>query len=232
MDGLKHVENQLDHRAPTSEAQAAHETASVYPATTPRRSCFAPAHGSLVCVAIQTGPKTADELWKLPDDGLRQELVRGELRVMTPAGAEHGRVTATVGILLGAHVRSTGSGVTFGAETGFVLVRSPDTVRAPDAAFVSKEHAEAVGRIVKYWPEAPDFAVEVVSPDDSFREVEEKALGWIRAGSSAVLVLDPSRRTATVYRSPGEARIYSGRDTLDLDHAVPGWRVTVADLFV
>ncbi len=95
---------------------------------------------------------------------------------MTSAGAEHGRVTATVGMLLGAQVRQTGSGVTFGAETGFVLAREPDTVRAPDGAFVSSERAEAVGRTVKYWPEAPDFAVEVVSPDDSFREVEEKAL--------------------------------------------------------
>jgi len=127
-------------------------------------------------MAVETAARTAEELWSLPDDGMRRELVRGELRVMTSAGAEHGRVTATVGMLLGAQVRQTGSGVTFGAETGFVLAREPDTVRAPDGAFVSSERAEAVGRTVKYWPEAPDFAVEVVSPDDSFREVEEKAL--------------------------------------------------------
>jgi Uma2 family endonuclease len=182
-------------------------------------------------MAVETAAKTAEELWKLPDDGLRRELVRGELRVMTPAGAEHGRVTATVGILLGAHARETESGVTFGAETGFVLARDPDTVRAPDAAFVSREHADAIGRTVKYWPEAPDLAVEVVSPGDSFREVEGKALDWLRSGSLAVLVLDPSRRTATVYRGPGEARVYSGDDMLDLGDAVPGWRVAVAALF-
>ena len=182
-------------------------------------------------MAVHTAAKTAEELWRLPDDGFRRELVGGELRVMTPAGAEHGRVTATVGILLGAHVRETASGVTFGAETGFVLARDPDTVRAPDAAFVTKEHADAIGRTVKYWPQAPDFAVEVVSPDDSFREVEEKALSWLRAGSVTVLVLDPSRRAATVYRGAGEARAYSGEDTLDLSDAVPGWKVAVAELF-
>jgi Uma2 family endonuclease len=182
-------------------------------------------------MAVETGAKTVEELWKLPDDGLRRELVRGELRVMTPAGAEHGRVTATVGILLGAHVRETASGVTFGAETGFVLGRDPDTVRAPDAAFVTKAHADAVGRTVKYWPRAPDFAVEVVSPDDSFREVEEKALSWLRAGGLAVLVLDSSRRTATVYRGSGEARTHSEADTLDLGDAVPGWKVAMAELF-
>ena len=135
-------------------------------------------------MAVATAAKTVEELWKLPDDGLRRELVGGELRVMTPAGAEHGRVTATVGILLGAHVRETASGVTFGAETGFVLARDPDTVRAPDAAFVTKDHADAIGRTVKYWPQAPDFAVEVVSPDDSFREVEERrSTGFGQAAS-------------------------------------------------
>ncbi len=46
----------------------------------------------------------------LPDDGMRRELVRGRLRVMTPAGFEHGRIAATVGILLGMHVRGTGCG--------------------------------------------------------------------------------------------------------------------------
>jgi len=182
-------------------------------------------------MAVETAARTAEELWKLPDDGLRRELVRGELRVMTPAGAEHGRVTATVGILLGAHVRQTATGVTFGAETGFVLARDPDTVRASDAAFVSKDRADAIGRTVKYWPEAPDFAVDVVSPDDSFREVEEKALDWLRAGTLAVLVLDPSRCTATVYRGVGEARVHSHDQTLDLTAAVPGWQVAVADLF-
>lgn len=194
-------------------------------------SCCASPRGSLVCMAVEIAAKTVEELWQLPDDGLRHELVRGELRVMTPAGAEHGRVTATVGILLGAHVRETASGVTFGAETGFVLARDPDTVRAPDAAFVTKDHADAIGRTVKYWPQAPDFAVEVVSPDDSFREVEEKTLNWLRAGSLAVLVLDPSRHSATVYRGTGEARAYSRDDTIDLSDAVPGWKVAVAELF-
>ena len=121
--------------------------------------------------------------------------------------------------------------MTFGAETGFVLARDPDTVRAPDAAFVTKDHADAVGRTARYWPEAPDFAVEVVLPDDSFREVEEKALNWLRAGSLVVLVLDPSRRTATVGRGSGEARTHGGDDTLDLGYAVPGWSVAVAELF-
>jgi Uma2 family endonuclease len=174
---------------------------------------------------------TADELLYMPESGVRHELVRGELHTMTPPGAEHGRVAATVGLLLGIHARKTGSGVTFAAETGFVLARDPDTVRAPDASYVSKERAEKIGRTAKYWPEAPSFAVEVVSPDDSYHEVQDKALEWLEAGTIAVLVLDPPKRTATVYRGQGDAHVYSAGDTLDLNDAVPGFSVTVAELF-
>jgi len=174
---------------------------------------------------------SAAELWSLPDDGHRRELVEGELRVMPPVGAEHGRVASTANWMLSAYVRPAGIGVTFGAETGFVLASDPDTVRAPDAAFVTRGRADAVGRTEKYWPGAPDFAVEVVSPGDSFGEVEAKALGWLDAGTTAVLVLDPARRSATTYRTRGEVRVYSEEEELDLGDAVPGWRVAVADFF-
>lgn len=182
-------------------------------------------------MAIGTLPSTAEDLWNLPADGLRRELIEGELRVMAPAGAEHGRVAATIAGLLFGHVRQSGAGVTFGAETGFVLARDPDTVRAPDAAFVTGERAEAVGRTEKYWPEAPDFAAEVISPGDSFAEVEAKALGWLAAGTTVVLVIDPTRRMAIAYRGREDVRVHSGDETLDLSDAVPGWRVALAELF-
>jgi len=175
---------------------------------------------------------TADELLHVPKDSLRRELVRGELRVMSPAGSEHGRIAWIMAGLLFAHVRQTAcGGVGMGAETGFVLSHDPDTVRAPDAAFISKERAEKAGRTAKFWPGAPDFAVEVISPDDTYHEVQNKALEWLAAGTIAVLVLDPPKRTATVYRSQGEAHVYGEQDTLDLNDAVPGFRVSVAELF-
>jgi Uma2 family endonuclease len=174
---------------------------------------------------------TADDLWKLPDNGMRRELVHGELREMTPAGFDHGRVAQTVGFLLTGHVRENALGETLAAETGFVIERDPDTVRAPDAAFVSRERHEQIGPTKRFWPEAPDFAAEVVSPEDTFREVEEKALQWLDAGTKAVLVVDPARRTATVYRGREEVHVYEGDQTIDLDDAVPGWRLALADLF-
>lgn len=179
---------------------------------------------------VQAPPTTADELLVLPDDGFKHELVRGELRTMTPPGFEHGRMALVIGGLLSAHAAASGTGIAVG-ETGFLIEADPDTVRAPDAAFVGRERVDAVGPTCKYWPGAPDLAVEVVSPNDTFHEVQEKALHWIAAGTTAVLVLDPAERTATVYRAGGEARVHGVGERLDLDDAVPGFAVGVAELF-
>lgn len=184
----------------------------------------------MVVAATASRITTAEELLRAREDSVRRELVRGEMRVMSPPGAEHGRVALTVGSLLLLHARRTRGGIAFG-ETGFLLARDPDTVRAPDAAFVSSQRAEAVGRTAKYWPGAPDLAVEVVSPGDSFHEVQEKVLEWIGAGATAVLVIDPDERTATVYRAGGQAHVHGERDTIDLGDAVPGFNLAVAELF-
>src|SRR5258706_2691268 len=119
----------------------------------------------------------------MPDDGWRYELVDGGLRGVSPAGQEHGRVAMNLGSRLAQFVRERALGVVFAAETGFLIRRQPDTVRAPDVAFVSSARQSAAEG---FFPGAPDLAVEVVSPSDSFVEVEEKVLEWLGAGSQAV----------------------------------------------
>lgn len=175
---------------------------------------------------------TADDLLKLPTgEGKRYELIEGELRVMCAAGFEHGRIALTAGRLLANHVHATGSGVALGAETGFILASDPDTVRAPDAAFVSQARVDAIGRTDGFWPGgAPDLAIEVVSPGDSRPYVRSKALNWLEGGATVVLVLHPRSSSATVYRAPDDVRAYTD-GTLDLSDAVPGWVVAVADFF-
>lgn len=166
----------------------------------------------------------------MPRGRARHELVRGEVRVMCLPGVRHGRVAALVTSLLNTHVSQTGCGVVFG-ELGCLLSRDPDTVRGPDAAFISTERFEAVGDTATYWPGPPDLAAEVVSPNDTFREVQEKAREWVAAGCIAVLVLDPGERTATVYRAAGDSHIYAGEETVDLSDAVPGFSVALGELF-
>jgi len=174
---------------------------------------------------------TADALLAVPDDGKRRELLDGVVRVMEPTGFGHGLVAVRIGGLLEAHVREHGLGVALGAETGFVLTRDPDTVRAPDAAFVTKERFDAVGYTDRYWPETPALAVEVVSPDDSAREVREKALMWLHHATLLVLVADPRRRTITAYRAPDDITGQGQGFFVDASAAVPGWMLPVADAF-
>jgi Uma2 family endonuclease len=174
---------------------------------------------------------TADQLLEMPDDGLRRELVRGEVRVMTPAGSQHGRLAAQIVARLSAHVAEHGLGTVYAAETGFKLSSDPDTVRAPDAAFVARERVEAVGDIVEYWPGAPDLAVEVLSPSDRYYDVEEKVLEWLEAGCHMVIVINPRRRAATIYRSQTDVQLLTGNDAIDGGDVVPGWRLPLRELF-
>jgi Uma2 family endonuclease len=174
---------------------------------------------------------TAEDLLRMPDDGLRRELVRGEVRTMAPAGSVHGRIAMNLGWSLAHHVRTNGLGVVYAAETGFKLSSNPDTVRAPDVAFVSRERVDEVGEVEGYWPAAPDLAVEVVSPNDAYSEVEEKVVDWLRAGTRMVVVVEPRSRTISVRTSLAEARVLSEGDVLDGGDAVPGWSLPVAEIF-
>jgi Uma2 family endonuclease len=175
---------------------------------------------------------TAEELFKMPKDGFRYELVKGELRKMSPAGSEHGAIIVKVTIRLGQHVESNKLGVCFGAETGFKIATDPDTVRAPDVAFVSREHIPESGITKKFWPGAPDLAVEVLSPGDSYEEVDEKVGDWLAAGTRAVWVVNPRKRSVTVYHSTKDVERLSESDELDGGDVVPGFRCKVSEIFV
>ncbi|HEY9231288.1 MAG TPA: Uma2 family endonuclease [Blastocatellia bacterium] len=174
---------------------------------------------------------TADELLRMPDDGFRYELVKGELRKMAPAGHEHGRVAVRFTWRLAHYVETNNLGVVYAAETGFRLATDPDTVRAPDVAFVSRERLEAVKSTTGFFPGAPDLAVEVVSPGDTYTEVEEKAMDWLAAGARMVLALNSRKRTVTVFRSLNDIVILGDDAILDLDDVVPGFKIAVKDIF-
>ena len=165
-----------------------------------------------------------------PDAG-RSELVEGELRMMLPAGGRHGRVAMNCGRLLANHVDEHMLGVVYAAETGFVLARDPDTVRAPDVAFVSADRVSDIGDETAFVPFAPDMAIEVVSPSDSFSGLEEKAFSWLNAGTRLVLLVDPANETVHVYRSTDDIAVLGKGDVISASDVVDGWQVAVAKLF-
>jgi Uma2 family endonuclease len=175
---------------------------------------------------------TASELFEMPDDGFRYELVKGELRKMSPSGGEHGVVVVNVTLLVGQHVKKNHLGVCCGAETGFKVASDPDTVRAPDLAFVSRERIPEDGVPKKFWALAPDLAVEVLSLGDTYSEVLGKVEDWLDAGVRAVWIVDSKRRSIRVYRSLTDVTRLSEDDELDGGEVVPGFRCKVSEIFV
>lgn len=175
---------------------------------------------------------TAEELFRMPADGMRHELVRGELITMPPAGFEHGTVTVNIAMPLHNHVKQHQQGIIVAAETGFVIERGPDTVRAPDIGFVSKERLSRIGIPKNFFPEAPDAAVEVLSPGDTVNEVDDKVQEWLTAGCLLVWVVNPRQKVVTVYRSNAKPIILTATDYLDGGDVIPGFRMLVGEIFV
>jgi Uma2 family endonuclease len=180
----------------------------------------------------ETQIMTADQLFQMRDDGFRHELVKGELRKMTPTGFNHGEIVMNLAAPLGTYIRNSSLGVVLGAETGFKINSDPDTVRAPDIAFVRKERVLETGRTDKFWPGAPDLAVEVLSPTDTAYEVEEKVANWLGAGTQVVWVLNPRQRTLHVHRANSPVQVLGREDFLEGQDVVPGFRINLSEVFV
>ncbi len=158
------------------------------------------------------------------------ELIGGELVVMSPTGFDHGRFASRIVAALENHVAGCGLGVVTTAEAGFQLACDPDTVRAPDAAFVHAERIPPDG-VKGYFQGPPDIAVEVVSPSDRPNEVAAKARDWLVAGCSVVWVVDPASRIVAVHYRVGEAVVLSANDSLTGGEVLPEFSMPVGKIF-
>ena len=169
---------------------------------------------------------TAEELFEMGDIG-RCELIDGEIVRMSPSGAEHGNVAMTIGAILREFVKANGLGKVFAAETGFKLAAR--RVRAPDVAFVRAERL-AGGVPKKFFPGPPDLAVEVVSPSDTWPEVEEKVEDWLARGTQSCWVVDPKTRLVMLHRPGGQVtRLDHGG--VVTDDLLPGFALRVTEIF-
>lgn len=176
----------------------------------------------------QTHLMTVEELAQLPDDSMCHELIKGELLTMPPPGDEHGAVTMNLTGPLFNHVKAHKLGVLRAAETGFKLESDPDTVLAPDIAFIA--HDRVGDRIPGYRDGAPDLAVEVMSQWDSRPKAARKAALWLELGARSVWVVNPRQRTVEVWRTDRERKLFHAADEL-VDDTVPGFRIKVSEIF-
>ncbi len=173
---------------------------------------------------------TAEQFMKIPDDGYRYELIRGELRKMAAASFDHGVYASRIVETLLPFVRGNRLGEVPLTEPGFLLGTNPDHVRIPDVCFVRQERIDAAERPFVFFSGAPDLVVEVISPNDRYTDVDDKVGEWLEAGAVMVIVVNPRNRTVRVHSSSGAITLTES-DTLDGGDVVAGWNMPVADIF-
>ena len=173
---------------------------------------------------------TASQLANLPSDDNRFELIAGELRAMTPGGPDHGFVALNIGGAFATHARRHRLGRAFGADTGFLLATDPDTVLAPDAAFVRADRCR-LPKTRGFFPGPPDLAVEVRSPNDSRAAIQRKARLWLEHGCPCVLTIDPEERAATVWAPGAPPLELDEHGHFEAEAILPGLSIRIGDLF-
>ena len=174
-------------------------------------------------------PLTADDLLAMPGDGMRRELIQGELIEMPPAGDDHGFVGAEFTVSVGGFVRQNRLGTSRMAETGFQL--APGTVLAPDYAFISYERMASRPQPRGYVQVIPDLVVEVFSPNDRQPLLDRKVRLWLEAGVRLVLVIYPGVRQIVAHHDDGTAQRFGPGDTLTCEPVLPGFVCSVDEIF-
>jgi len=175
---------------------------------------------------------TADDLWQRQQtDDQPYELVDGELISMSPTAGEHGGLMASFSRHLGNHVVPNRLGRVFAGDVGFIIGRNPDTVLAPDVAFVRADRLPPDQQQKRFMPLVPDLVVEIVSPSNSPHEIEEKVRRYHEASVPLVWLAYVDERRVVV-RERGEApRAVGVGEILDGASVLPGLRLAIADLF-
>ena len=157
------------------------------------------------------------------------ELIEGELFEIMSTGFVHGVVAQEIGYYILDFAKKNKLGVVTAAETGFIM--GEKTCRGADSAFISNENLERHGYPQGFFPVAPDIAVEVVSPNNTSEEMMEKVNLYLENGSRMVWIVYPQTRVVTVYRQTNVVSLLRENDTLDGEDILPGFRLSVAELF-
>ena len=179
---------------------------------------------------------TAEEFYLLPEpqEGGKLELIDGNVVYEVPANGQHGTLAGVFIEELGPFARRHKLGKVV-PEVGFIVSRSPDSVRAPDVAFVSREAMGGPELPTEGWvPYPPTLAIEVVSPSNLDKDVALKVEQYLQAGVPRVWVVRPTTRTVTVHLPDHSARTLlpgSALTSEDAGFSVSGFELPVATIF-
>lgn len=181
---------------------------------------------------VATKQMTIEEFEQLPDDGNRYELVRGELRQMPAGGLRHGWYGHRVSLRVGSFVEEHQLGLGFISETGFRIFPDQETVFMPDFAFIRLDKLQSIADLDKIGCVVPDLVVEVESPTDRWSDVLAKVADYLAAGVRLVWVVRPKERSVFVFSPDRPPREYLEQEVLAGEEVLPGFALSVADIFV
>jgi Uma2 family endonuclease len=173
---------------------------------------------------------TIEDLEAQEDNGVRYELLRGELIEVPGAKFQHWYLVGRLLRILGDFVDLHGLGAV-GSNGAFAIRRDPDSLLIPDVAFVRADRIPPADTDWDVYLGAPDCAFEVVSPSDSARDVHDKILEYLDGGVRVVVAFWPRSRSVSVHRPGGDTREFRMGDVLELDDVIPGFRLPIADIF-
>ena len=174
---------------------------------------------------------TADDLLALYGKGVKGELIRGVFCETGSAGIEHGEIAGNFSGELRAFVKPRRLGRIVVSDSGIRLERNPDTVREPDVAFISADRLPLDLRVPGYSEVVPDLVVEIASPSNSRREVNDKSLMWLHFGVPLVWAAYPDTRTVDIYRPGAPVAAIGDGGVLDGAPALPGFLLPVRNVF-
>lgn len=191
---------------------------------------------SAVLEKILPQEMTADEFYNSPF-ARGFELIKGKVvpkggsffEEDMPTGALHGVVTDELQSRISQFVRENKLGRVFAAETGFIL--GEGTVRGIDISFVGKEKIAEFGIPEKFFPVAPDLAIEVISPGNTFDEIQDKIEEYLSAGTKLVWIIYPKKKMVQVYRNNNVINILRGSDELNGEDVLPNFKVKLSEIF-
>jgi Uma2 family endonuclease len=173
---------------------------------------------------------TLEEYESLPNDHLYiDEVSRGMLVREPRPGHQHGHIVAELTFLLRSWLEHNAAGQVI-TEGGFLLRRTPLTLRGPDVAFIRAERVPAQTN-PSFFDGAPDLAIEVVSPSNRAGELLQKIGEFMAAGTATVWVVYPETCTVVEHTSDGVPRIFSGEDVLSAPELLPRFELRVARIF-
>ena len=159
------------------------------------------------------------------------ELVDGHLRER-PVSERSSLIGAKIGRLLGNKGCKNREALVYASDLGYqCFPESPGSVRFPDVSLVRALRRNEIGDDPGYMPIPADLAVEVLSPNDRIRDIDEKVEDYLKAGFGLVLVVNPHWRHVHVYRPDGSVQLLNEREEITGEAALPRFRCKVAEFF-